>query len=223
MARLESDLLNYEPKNETTLGLLRNKLGITDKDKLDQVERMITTRKLALLKLQPVNPPFNVKHYLDIHKYLFEDIYPFAGEIRSEVISKPIPFNEKEHVPFCLPGYINQNLTYILNEATARVRYINSKEKLLSFIIPLYAELDIIHPFREGNGRTLREFIRQFISYICEINNLEPYYLDYGDVDRDTYISAIIKADVCVDYSELTDVFTKILKIDEDKVQRLSN
>lgn len=207
MSRLESDLFNYKSKYEYPNGVLINKLGYDNQNDLDTAERMITTRKIALLQLQPIKPPFNVKHYLDIHKYLFEDIYPFAGEIRSENIYKSFSF--------CPPQHIYNELNRTLNDATSKVKYIDSKDKLLSFIIPLYSDLDVIHPFREGNGRTLRVFIGQFIKYICKTNNLEPYKLDYTNLDSDRYITAIRKADAYLDYSDLTEIFNEILIIDE--------
>lgn len=75
--------------------------------------------------------------------------------------------------------------------------------------------------FGEGNGRTLREFIRQYIEYICKKNSLEPFYLDYKNVDRKRYINAVVRADVSLDYSELLDLFNEILKVDEVQIKKL--
>ena len=72
--------------------------------------------------------------------------------------------------------------------------------------------MDIIHPFREGNGRCEREFIRQFMDYICKLNNLEPYFLDYSAIqNREEYINAVVKADALLDYSDLLMLFDSIL------------
>ena len=106
MSRLESDLLNYESKYEHN-GVLDNKLGINNQNDLDKAERMITTRKLAKLYLKKVPSKLDVEHYIEIHKYLFEDIYPFAGEIRSESITKSFSF--------CLPQYIYPQLKDVEN------------------------------------------------------------------------------------------------------------
>lgn len=212
MSRLESDLFNYTSKYEKN-DVLINKLNITDSSELEKVERMITTRKLAKLYLNPGKQTFDVKHYLSIHKYLFEDIYDFAGEIRSENITKPIPFHEDEHMPFCLPQYIYSELKRVLEESKEKIRHINSKEELIMHIAVLYSDLDIIHPFREGNGRTLREFIRQYMEYICKVNKMDNYYLDYSEVDRNKYLSAVIKADTLLDYNEILDLFNSILRV----------
>ena len=76
----------------------------------------------------------------------------------------------------------------------------------------------MIHPFREGNGRTEREFIRQLIDYICKKNGLEPYELDYSLIkSRDEYIAAIIRADALLDYGPLMTLFDSILVVKEKK------
>ena len=77
----------------------------------------------------------------------------------------------------------------------------------------------MIHPFREGNGRTEREFIRQLIDYICKKNGLEPYELDYSMIkSRDEYIAAIIKADALCQYGDLMALFDSILVVKEKNV-----
>jgi cell filamentation protein len=205
MSRLESELLNYKSKY-TNNDVLINNLGLDDEESLNKAERMITSYKLAKLYLNSNNNNFDVEHYLSIHKFLFEDIYPFAGEIRSENIAK--------RIPFCLPNFIYQELDRTLKQANKKVSTIDSKDKLLVFITELYSDLDIIHPFREGNGRTEREFIRQFMDYICKKNNLEPYYLDYSLIkDRENYINAVVKADALLDYSDLLSLFNSILTV----------
>ena len=190
MARLEDELLNYKSPyiidgNEK---LLVNKLEIQNEADLEQAERMITNFKLAKLYLDPGKQTFDVEHYLRIHKCLFEDIYSFAGELRTETIQK--------RIPFCLPNYILSELKKTLNNAWVKSKSIDTREKLIDFITELYSDLDVIHPFREGNGRTEREFMRQFIDYICIQNHLEPYYLDYGAIsDKNIFIEALVRAD----------------------------
>ena len=213
MSRLRSDLLEYNSKYVDENGTLKNRLGITNQDDLDKADRMITTRKLAKLYLADIKPPFDEKKLYSIHKYLFQDIYDFAGEIRGENIYKSFSF--------CPPQNIHNMLRDTLNKANLISKSIDSKDKLLVFITELYSDLDVIHPFREGNGRTLREFIRQYMSYICKTNKLEPCYLDFSKTSREKYISAITKADASSDYSELLGIFTEILTSREDKQKEL--
>lgn len=204
MSRLESDLLNYESKYEHN-GVLDNKLGINNQNDLDKAERMITTRKLAKLYLKKLPSKLDVDHYIEIHKYLFEDIYPFAGEIRSESITKSFSF--------CLPQYIYPQLKENIEKAVKKIPSLDSRDKILTYLVKLYSELDFIHPFREGNGRTLREFVREYLEIVCKTNNLEPLYLDYSNVDRGRYIDAIVKADAYVEYDKLLELFDEILKV----------
>lgn len=212
MSRLESDLLNYNSKYEHN-GVLDNKLGINNQEDLDKAERMITTRKLAKLYLKPISDDLSVEHYIDIHKYLFEDIYPFAGIIRDESISKSFSF--------CLPQYIYPQLKETIDLSIKKIPTLDSRDKILTYLVKMYSELDFIHPFREGNGRTLREYVRQYLDVVCKTNNLEPLYLDYSNVDRKTYIAAIVRADAYVEYDLLLDLFDSILKI--KKVEKEKN
>ena len=211
MSRIENEVLNYESKYEKG-GVLDNTLGIENDSSLNKAERMITSFKLAKLYLNPGKQSFDIEHYLSIHKFLFEDIYPFAGEIRDENISKSIPF--------CRPEFIAQELKRVLKIAMKLVPTITSREKLLKYVTELYSDLDVIHPFREGNGRTEREFMRQLIDYICQKNNLEPYNLDYSAIkDRDKYIDAVVKTDAYLDYTDLMLLFDEILIIKEENLE----
>ena len=210
MARIVDEILNYKSKDEDD-GVLRNKLGIKDQESLSKAERMITSYKLAKLYLDPGEQTFDVKHYLSIHKFLFEDIYYFAGEIRTENIAK--------RIPFCVPDFIFSELTRVLKNARDNIYKIDSRDKLLRFIVELYAEIDIIHPFREGNGRVEREFIRQLMEYICKVNCLDNYYLDYSLItDRNAYIDAVVKADALLDYKDLLLLFDSIMVVREKTV-----
>jgi cell filamentation protein len=212
MSRLNNDLLNYESKY-TKNGVLANKFDCTNEEDLSKMERMITSRKLAMLYLNPGNQTFDVSHYLDIHKFLFEDVYDFAGQIRNENINK--------RIPFCMPQYIFNNLNDTLKRANQQIKTITDREQLLVFITQLYSDLDIIHPFREGNGRCEREFIRQFIDHICSMNHIGPYYLNYEAIqNREAYIDAVVKADIAFDYTDLLHIFDSILIEKEDQKEK---
>ena len=209
VADLRSKILDY--KSPYTIdgndeSALKNKLGITDQEELNTVERMMTSFKLAKLYTQTGAETFDTEHLLSIHKYLFDDIYEFAGTIRTENIAKSFTF--------CLVHLVPQNLKDTLAQAKKKIPTIKSRDELLRFITVLYSDLDMIHPFREGNGRAEREFIRQLIDYICKRNGLEPYELDYSLIkSRDEYIAAIIKADALLNYGPLMALFDSILVV----------
>lgn len=206
----ERDSLNYKSKYTVDAEdkVLRNKLGIWDEDGLNEAERMITSYKLAKLYLETGAQTFDSEHLKSIHKFLFEDIYPFAGEFRRENISK--------RITFCLVQYIEPELDKTLKKAIKMVPKLVDRDTLLRYITELYSDLDMIHPFREGNGRTEREFMRQYIDFVCKKNNLPPYYLAYNLIDdRDAYIDAIVKADALCSYGDLMVLFDRILLVRE--------
>ena len=212
MGRID-EVLNYQSPYTNKGGVLKNKFNLEDEELLNKAERMLTSYKLAKLYLDPGHQTFDIEHYKSIHKFLFEDIYPFAGEIRTKVISK--------RIPFCLPQYITHELKKLFDSLKYEVPKIQSREDLLKFITEFYANLDIIHPFREGNGRTEREFIRQLIDYICKTNGLEEYNLDYSLIeDKNEFINAVVKADALLDYSDLMVLFDRILVVKEKEIDK---
>ncbi len=216
MGRID-EILNYQSPYTRAGGVLQNKLNLDDEELLNKAERMVTSYKLAKLYLDPGHQTFDIEHYKSIHKFLFEDIYPFAGEIRTEVISK--------RIPFCLPQYITTELNKLFASLKYTIPNIHNREDLLKFITEFYANLDIIHPFREGNGRTEREFVRQLLDYICKTNGLEEYNLDYSLIEnKNEFINAVVKADALLDYSDLMVLFDRILVVKEkDKDIKLGN
>ena len=135
--------------------ILINKLEIKDIKKLQTYEAKITAAKLLGLRKQGITGEFDIKHLKQIHKYLFEDIYFFAGEFREENISK----GEFRFAQF---QYIESELENLLDKLK-KENYLQglNKEELANRLAFYLSELNVLHPFREGNGRTNREFIRQ--------------------------------------------------------------
>ena len=93
MARIESELLNYSSKYKYDNGVLINLLNIRDQNSLDKVERNLTNLKLSQLYDNPNlslkgSSKFTVNHYLEIHKFLFDKIYPFAGKLGVKLLKK---------------------------------------------------------------------------------------------------------------------------------------
>ncbi len=198
MTEIDNILLNYGKEE-----VLKNKLNINTIEELEKQERLITSYKLAKLYLDPGKQTFDVEHYLSIHKFLFEDIYDFAGKFRTEKITK--------RISFCSPMFIYSELERTLKDARNRIKTLTSKEAILDYIPILHSDLDVIHPFREGNGRTEREFIRQYINFVCEFNSLGSMCLDYNKVDKNEFVDAVVKADALLDYTDLRKIFENIL------------
>ena len=220
MARLESDLFNYESHSEKD-GVLINNKGIKNKEELDKFERKNTTARLALLYLNPSLSykklknvrKFSMEHFFSIHKFIFDGIYPFAGEIRDDVIEKRIPFCLPQNIYYCLKDTLDK-----MDKYSSRIK---TRDDLLEFITYYFPEIDIIHPFREGNGRCEREFFRQYVIDICNKCNIGKYYLDFTKIsDKDDFIEAVIKADICIDSNHLKSIFDNILVGEEKHLRR---
>lgn len=162
---------------------LRNKLGIYDYDELKQKEAEITFEKLVELYINPIQGNFDVEHWKNIHKYLFEDIYDWAGEYRYVNMQKETEFTDVHSIDYFLNGELK-----LMN---AEINNIYSVQALAAFLAEYYAHLMAIHPFREGNGRSCREFLREFI--VEKTKNLPtgPYELDWTRFDGDVVLENI--------------------------------
>ncbi len=151
--------------------ILKNKLDIKDINKLLEYEAKITAAKLLSLRQKGITGNFDEEHFISIHTYLFEDIYPFAGEFRKENIAKGMfRFAEWEYIPEEL-----KKLLIKLKEEN----YLEGKNKseLAKSLAYYISELNVLHPFREGNGRCIREFIRQLAlknGYILNLKKVSP-------------------------------------------------
>ncbi len=177
---------------------LINKLGITDENKLKEFEGAVTFAKASELELNPISDTFDVEHYKLIHKYLFEDIYDWAGEYRTVNISK-------KGTKFASADQISD----LMNACFMRLKdndYFQNKsfDEFIDNIVDFYCVTNMIHPFREGNGRTQRLFISQLIRF----NN---YDIDFSSIDKDELMIATIHAaNGVADY--LKDIFYNNIK-----------
>ena len=150
---------------------LINKLEIKDQLTLQKYEARITAAKLLALRQEGITGNFDKNHFVSIHKYIFEDIYPFAGKFRTENIAKG-------YFRFAEWEYIEEELDKLLLKLKNE-NYLNEKSEVeLAKAIAYYmSELNVLHPFREGNGRTIREFIRQLAlknGYTLNLKKVEP-------------------------------------------------
>lgn len=172
---------------------LINKLNIKNTKDLTYYEAKITAAKSLGLRQQGITGNFDKKHYISIHLYLFEDLYPFAGKFREENISKG-------EFRFAGWEYIESELDRLLNQLKNE-NYLEgmNKEKLAERLAFYLSELNVLHPFREGNGRTNREFIRQLAlknGYALNLKKVSPKETLQASIESiiDTHkLEAIIK------------------------------
>jgi cell filamentation protein, protein adenylyltransferase len=143
-----------DPYADPTTGVLLNKLGLSTAAELEAAEREITHAALILLRESPVQPSYDLTHLRAIHQRIFGDIYEWAGEIRTVSIAKGSPF--------CLPQYIETSAAEIFR-ALRGENFLRGlgREAFVRQLAHYLGEVNAVHPFREGNGRTQRAFFEQ--------------------------------------------------------------
>ena len=143
-----------DPYSDPVTGVLHNKLGLGTAAGLEAAEREITHAALILLDESPVSPSYDLPHLQEIHKRIFGDIYEWAGQIRTVAIAKG--------AMFCLPQYIDSSAAVIFGELHDEdcLRGLR-RDAFVGRLAHYLGEVNALHPFREGNGRTQRAFIGQ--------------------------------------------------------------
>ena len=156
--------------------MLENKLGITNAIELAKEEEKITKiNAMELFQTKKIDT-FEVgtfKGLAQIHKYLFEDIYAFAEKIRKENISK---------------GNFRFASAMYLEEALEKID--NMPQSNFDEIIEKYIEMNIAHPFREGNGRSTRIWLDRILKK--EIHQV----VDWSKVDKEDYLLAMERSPI---------------------------
>lgn len=125
--------------------VLKNILGMQDQSALDAFEIAMTTQRAD--ELLP-SGNFDCAHYCAIHRHLFQDIYQWAGEIRTVRIGKG-------GNAFCYPEHIQKEMEALFDDLSSKNYF--KKLPADTFAVEMahfLATLNAIHPFREGNGRT---------------------------------------------------------------------
>lgn len=174
--------------------VLINKLNIQNAEDLSVAEREITAIRLAVAKAEPVKGNFDLKHLQKIHKTIFGDIYSWAGKLRHVNIAKG---NQ-----FCLAPNLEiyaANLFCKLENEHYLIGYKGSVPHRLAYYL---SEFNVLHPFREGNGRTQR----LYIEYLAMIAG---YRLDFSCVSPREMIIASADSFAC-DYRSINEMFDRI-------------
>ena len=134
-------------------GLLRNLQGITDPEVLLFVESGAVTKRLQELYQTPIKIKC-VDSLFEIHRHLFQDIYSWAGKKRTVEISK----DGKQFFPTSHFDNAFRYIDQIINEFKKIPK--ENKKLLAEKLAEILDNVNYLHPFREGNGRTQREFLR---------------------------------------------------------------
>jgi cell filamentation protein len=181
-------------------GILKNLQGIKDPDVLLFVESSAVTKRLQQLYDNPIEIK-DSNSLLVIHHYLFQDVYAWAGKVRTVNIYKDgKPFFNGERFSM---GF--QYIDTLINDYR-NIEKLN-KEALASKLSEILDNINFLHPFREGNGRTQREFLRLLALEKGLTLNLNPP--DNKDV-YDKYMKGTIEGDLKI----LTELILESINLD---------
>ncbi|UNE53890.1 Fic/DOC family protein [Bartonella machadoae] len=178
-------MVKYENKNDPytdpETGVMYNRLGIKDQATLRSVESSFAYIRSYELDSTPIKGKFDLNHMKEIHKKLFGDVYEWAGEIRSIDISKGGSLFAYHHKIESYAPKITQQL--------AKEQYLGGldADEFSQRAGYYMGEINALHPFREGNGRTQREFIGQ-------LAREAGYNIHWEGVKREEMTKASIEA-----------------------------
>jgi len=173
-----SDLDDYV---DPISGVLKNRFGIVDATLLSETEADLAAARSRELALAPLKGKFDLAHLQAIHKYLFGDLYDWAGRLRTVDISKNGHlFAHHAHLAFA---------TKELFSKLAQERCLAGlgQNAFASRTAYFFSEINALHPFREGNGRTQREFL----SFLALRNG---YYIAWEQLDQARMLQASIES-----------------------------
>ena len=159
--------------------VLRNKAGLTDQNLLDQFEHlMFLTRAEEPLP----SGELDLKHYKAIHHHFFQDVYDWAGQIRTIRTGKSGNW-------FCYPEYIEAEMVRLFAELCTEhfLGSIPERERFADRASYYIAEINAVHPFREGNGRCQLTLL----SILCEVAGFD---LDEDKLDPARFMSAMVES-----------------------------
>lgn len=156
--------------------VLENKLGLTNSADLAREEERLSKKRALELFEKSILSEFPVGSFIalqKIHEYLFQDIYDFAGKIRNVNISK---------------GSFRFAPAMYLQEAINKIE--NMPQSNFDEIIKKYVEMNVAHPFREGNGRSTRIWLDLILSKV--LNKV----VDWSKVDKNDYLLAMERSPI---------------------------
>ncbi|MBE6845420.1 MAG: cell filamentation protein Fic [Ruminococcus sp.] len=177
--------------------VLINKLGIKDQKMLNVAEIRIVISMTAKIENEISFENVDFDFYKSLHHQLFSDLYEWAGKIRSINISK-------KGTVFCKSDDI-ERIGILKFKRLEKLNFLKNlnKEDFVEELTELYNDLNMLHPFREGNGRTLRLFVTLLVRNA-------GYNISFAECDSDFLMIATIKA-AQGDTNLLREVFSEIV------------
>lgn len=160
--------------------VLKNKLNIRDRQELDYFERISVS--LRFVEVAPIGD-FDLLHLRAIHRHLFQDVYDWAGELRLVEISK-------DGHQFQFRRYIETGMRDVHSRLVAR-NYLRDRDvdEFAFQAGAILGDVNYVHPFREGNGRTQMLYLEQLA---CQAG----HPIDLEKIDREAWMEASRRAHV---------------------------
>ena len=167
-----------DPYLYPTVNVLRNKLGIANAGELDAVERLLVVQRIR--EGAPLGR-FDLKHLQAIHRHLFQDVYEWAGQVRTVEISKG-------DSQFQLRQYIETGMADVHRRLTS-VHFFRGRDPaaFAEGAGKVMGDINYVHPFREGNGRTQLQYLKQ-------LGAQAGYNIRLDQVGRDAWMEASMAA-----------------------------
>lgn len=177
--------------------VLVNKLGIQDYEKLQVIERKLTMLRILDLIDKPIKGNFDFKHLCSIHYYIFQDVYDWAGKVRTVDIAKGNRF--------CNVMFIETQAKEIF-ESLRKELFLEglNQQELARRLAYYFSEINALHPFREGNGRSQREFIRSLA-----LKN--GYVLNFSNISAEEMLKASQESFLCK-YQAMEEIFEQCIR-----------
>lgn len=215
-------------------GILKNKLGITDEEKLKKAEKDIAFSKLiGIQELEKTQ--CDAELLKKIHSYIFGDIYEWAGEYRTVPIYKQEVVLPGLSLEYANPKEIETRLNYELEEMNS-YDWNNKKIDELSLqLTKSLARIWRVHPFRDGNTRTVLTFANIFakmkgfsLDMECILDNLHKKYDENGRIIqydvRDKFVLAALDEKDYPEYEHLQAIFKKSMQVGiKNQIDSLQN
>jgi cell filamentation protein len=145
----------WDPYLDLASGVLRNQLNITDPTAFRQAEADFTAVRIAQLIREPIAGDYDLAHLQAVHRHIFQDVYDWAGELRTVSIGRGTAlFSLPEHIPADADELFSWLARTDCLCGLTRAEFVDG-------LTELHSDLNALHPFREGNGRTQRAFLGQ--------------------------------------------------------------
>lgn len=176
---------------------LINRLDIHSSSQLVEAETRIVSIRLYQLQEHPISGCFDLAHLCRIHRFIFQDLYSWAGELRTVNIAKKSLFCLVQY----MTGYAQTIFPAYYHDC---MRTKDHQDEFIHVLAEHYADLNALHPFREGNGRSQREYCRM-LCLQC------GYLFDLTHTCRDEMLQASIDSLDKGDNTGLENIFHKCI------------